>query len=570
MELDVAVATTFTLSLEAALVAPLAFASFAASGPGDPVAALEAVRSVADRLTVFCQAGEIAVPNSASDLYAFLEPVVHEVRRPRPGYLFHPKLWLLRYNDGSDQALRLLVPTRNLTNDSCWDTVLRLDGQVTRRRDSANYPLADLVDWCIGATTRELTEARLTAITSLTESVRRAEWDHPDGVNEMRFHAFGIGRSVIPDFSGRRTLVIAPFVNDAGLDLVAPTSDVVLISRPGEMEKLSSLTIDRVDTRWVASVDIDAPPDAPPPLGELHTKLVVVERGMQATMFVGSANATDAAYRGNVEVLVELVAGRKTLGIDTVLNDMGAIVEPCDITGDRQPSEADELQRLLDNILRDAAVAGLTVAVAGLEEHGWTLDLTSDKAILPPGFPGRGTVELMTRPGVARELTPGNRLQAGYESVELADITPFVVVRCEIEASTGPVSASAVVRARLLGDPNDRLDAVLARQVNTPEKFLRFLFLLLGLQGGGIPPWLAPSGSPSGASTDGTRQLVELGVFEAIMKALATNPAGLADLDRLVDRLRATEEGRARLPEGFEELWKAVGQARRVVAEASG
>lgn len=109
MKLDVAVATTFTLDLEAALVAPLAFVAFDVAGPGDPIAVLEAVRSVASRLTVFCQAGETRAPHTASDLFAFLEPVVHEVRRPRTGHLFHPKLWLLRYVGVDDsESIRML------------------------------------------------------------------------------------------------------------------------------------------------------------------------------------------------------------------------------------------------------------------------------------------------------------------------------------------------------------------------------------------------------------------------------------------------------------------------------
>src|SRR5689334_2571260 len=95
--LDAAVATTFTLDLAAALVPPLAFASFEMRGTPDPVAALEAVRSCTDRVDIFCQAGQVAVPAQASDLMAYLEPMVHEVRRPRPGHLFHPKIWLLRY-----------------------------------------------------------------------------------------------------------------------------------------------------------------------------------------------------------------------------------------------------------------------------------------------------------------------------------------------------------------------------------------------------------------------------------------------------------------------------------------
>ena len=95
--LDAAVATTFTLDFTAALVAPLAFAAHEVRASTDPMAILEAVRSSADRVDVFCQAGQVSVPLQPSDLMAFLEPMIHRVRRPRPGYLFHPKVWVLRY-----------------------------------------------------------------------------------------------------------------------------------------------------------------------------------------------------------------------------------------------------------------------------------------------------------------------------------------------------------------------------------------------------------------------------------------------------------------------------------------
>ena len=65
---DAAVATTFTLDLSAALIPPLAFASFAMSGTPDPVAALEAVRNCADRLDIFAQAGQLTVPRQPSAL----------------------------------------------------------------------------------------------------------------------------------------------------------------------------------------------------------------------------------------------------------------------------------------------------------------------------------------------------------------------------------------------------------------------------------------------------------------------------------------------------------------------
>jgi hypothetical protein len=570
MRMDVAVATTFTLDLEAALVAPLAFAAFDAAGPGDPIAALEAIRSVASRLTVFCQAGEMRVPRAASDLFAFLEPIVHEVRRPRAGHLFHPKLWLLRYRGDDDtEEIRLLVPTRNLTNDASWDAVLRLDGSPEGGPLASNRPLADLVRWCTANTLHTLDDARLDGINSLVESVRRTRWDLPTGVNDIEFHAIGVGGRNVPDFSGRRHLVISPFVNAAGLGAVAPSDRPIVVSRPDQLELLPSDTVHDLDCRWITSIDLDHDDASASPLGELHAKVVVVERAKRAHLFVGSANATGAAFSGNIEILVELAGGAAALGIDAVLADLGKVLEPCNITGGRQPSEADELRRALDDLLRDAALASLGITVDAEDDGSWSLDITSGDPLLPAGFAGRGTVELLSRPGIAVDVPAGHRLGGRFERVPLADITPFVVLRVELAGPTQTVADASVLRAQLLNDPAGRLDSVIARQVDSPTKFLRFLFLLLGLSGGGVPPWFQATFGATGEHDDQTaHRLVELGVFEALARALATNPAALDDLGRLIERLQATAEGRRTLPEGFGELWDAVSAARDSVTKA--
>src|SRR6478735_2381033 len=125
---DSAVATTFTLDLTATLIPALAFSSYSFSGRiPDPVAALESVRRTAERLDVFCQGGNIGAPAKAPDLLAFLEPMVHGVRKPSRG-LFHPKVWFVKYVDDEDNpTYRLLVLSRNLANDRSWDIAVRLD-----------------------------------------------------------------------------------------------------------------------------------------------------------------------------------------------------------------------------------------------------------------------------------------------------------------------------------------------------------------------------------------------------------------------------------------------------------
>ena len=563
--LDTAVTTTFTLDLEAALVAPLAFAAFDSSGPGDPIAALEAIRTVADRLTVFCQGGEIRVPQAASDLFAFLEPVVHEVRRPKPGHLFHPKLWLLRYvNDDGAHAMRLLVPTRNLTNDASWDAVLRLDGEPTGGPKAANRPIADLVRWCMTNTSQRIDRTRRASLDALVESLRRTTWDHPDGVTEIQFHALGIGRSALPDFRGNRHLVVSPFVNDDGIEFVAPSEDVTLISRPEQMELLSTELLERIDCRWFATLDFEGAEDTSP-LGDLHAKLVITEYARRAYLFVGSANATGAAFGGNVEVLVELRGSPAAHGIDAVLGDLGKVVEPCTIHGGQELGEADELRKQLDALLRDAALNPLELRAEPEAEGLWTLRLAGP-APLASGEPDLSmSVELLSRPGYAIGIASADPPAGAFTGVPIADITPFLVLRVTLTGPTQAVTGSCVLRARLVDDPPGRFDAVIARQVDTPAKFLRFLFLLLGMSGGAIPAWLqAAANSENGDGSLTPRDLVELGVFEALTRALVTNPAALDDLGRLVERLHATPEGRRTLPDGFDELWRALDTARQL------
>lgn len=570
--LDAAVATTFTLDLAAALVPPLAFASFEMRGTPDPVAALEAVRSCADRVDVFCQAGNIRIPAQASDLMAYLEPMVHEVRRPRPGFLFHPKIWFLRYvsPDLPDQY-RLLCSTRNLTNDRSWDAVVRLDGTATTGVKSVNQALSGFIRQLPELSVSPLSEARSERIALLASDARFIEWESPENVREIQFHALGIGRSTArPDFTGYRHLIVSPFCNDEGLATVAPAvGDVSLVSRPEEIDRLSPAALEGVTTYRLDPLAGLADPDdttATPGselLAGLHAKIVVVERNRAAHVFIGSANATSAAHGGNVEFVVELTGGASKIGVDAFLgpeSPFRGLLEPYAAGGGPPPDPADEEARALENVLRDAASEVFTLTVEQ-GSSGYTLWLASGSALT---FPDSITLkaELITRPGHASELTAGEAGHAVFPDVPLADISPFIALRA---TTTSGIARGTVMRATLVNDPPGRLDEILARQVDTPEKFLRFLALLLGLAD---PSSLLPTGAGNSSAAaffgGGTT-----GVLELILRALADHPQALRDLDRLVARLQSTTAGSEVLPEGFTALWDTVMAALRQADEVT-
>ncbi|WP_207919789.1 hypothetical protein, partial [Micromonospora sp. KC207] len=104
----------------------------------------------------------------------------------------------------------------------------------------------------------------------------------------------------------------------------------------------------------------------------------------------------------------------------------------------------------------------------------------------------------------------------------------------------------------------------LAQQIDSPEKFLRFLLLMLGL---GTEAAAAVSGDAGG---QGIWRTGDTGILELLLNALVDRPEQLDDLARLVARIEADGDSTRLLPPGFTELWRVIDQARDANPEAVG
>ena len=561
---DAGVATTFTLDLTAALIPPLAFAGAAIRNQPDPISVLAAVRGCTDRLDIFCQVGQVAMPSAPSPLFTYLEQMVHPVAPPN-GHLFHPKVWFLRYACPDEEPeYRLLVLSRNLTNDHSWDISLRLDGRLDRQTPRKTEPLSAFLRSLPGrAVARPATE-RQQRVEQLADEASRLAWDFPESVTEVAFHPYGVpGLRPQPDFSGYRHLVISPFADEDGLDLVTDEDASATIISRGE-------TLDRLPSTWlkgrgpfhvVDTMGAQVEDDAPILLDGLHAKAYVVERQNRAHVFLGSANASTNAFRGNVEFVIELVAGHTKLGVDRFLHEedgLGSLLIPYEPIGDLAVPESELEQKRLENLLRTLAAKRWVVTVQGSAEP-YALSITADELTVPEDV--QASVELLTRKGELHTFRSGSPT-ASFGEVPRVDITPFLGLR--LRGKQG-VEVSGVVLASLINDPEDRLDEVLAQQIDTPEKFLRFLALLLNVGGQRLLQMLAGLGTG-----DGTPAALgpAPGVFEVVLRALARAPKSVADLDGLVQQMLQTDQGRAALPEGFAQLWEVVRTAHLQIGGA--
>ena len=239
-----AVATTFTLDLTSALAVPLSFASHHLRESTNPIAILDAVRRASDRIDIFAQAGQLAVPTHASDLVAFLEPMMHPVVAPRSGGLFHPKIWLLEYARGTERRFRLLCASRNLTADRSWDVIVRLDGGPTDQTHPVNEPLVALIEALPGMAVVPLRPIRARRVRELAGRLRRVAWESPPEAVLHAIHVFGVAGTQPPPlpelFDGKRHLVISPFLSDDGISatVASRSQESHVLSRRESIERL--------------------------------------------------------------------------------------------------------------------------------------------------------------------------------------------------------------------------------------------------------------------------------------------------------------------------------------------
>ena len=148
---------------------------------------------------------------------------------------------------------------------------------------------------------------------------------------------------------------------------------------------------------------------------------------------------------------------------------------------------------------------------------------------------------------------------------EGADLTPFLVLKAQVTAAKQAVQRTAVVCAELVGGPSDRLDEILVRQIDTPEKFLRFLLLLLGLGDFSLPEAATDAAGIFGNWGPADR----VGIFELIVRALAVDPTAIDRLDEIVRRLSSHKGGPDVLPLGWPQLWATVIEARGLLVSKS-
>lgn len=612
---DAAVATTYSLHLEALLTAPLAFALYDSISESDadratglePIAVLEAVRRYASRMAVFCQSGQIAVPPSRPVL-AWLEDVVIPVAAPREGAVFHPKVWVVRFvreSDGS-RALRLLCLSRNLTFDRSWDTLLRLDSHVLGSQlddpDVDTAPLQRFVAALPSLAVGSMPPKRVDLVESIVEDLCRCHFALPEGCTAGRFWPLGIGGEVgdpLPE-GRQRTLTISPFVTAGRLLAVAGQGGRhVLVGRPDELDHLAIGALDHFEEVFTLTPDADLGsvttadgPDAEVDgvevdreevqhedepgcsLSGLHAKLTVAETSKGTVLLTGSANATTAAFGQNVEFVTELLV--PTLKIADLLEpvsgepSLGNLLVPYSPPDEpTEPTSGEQLADELDRVRRQVASVAFEGRVSAEDDSGFVIRLRTSGPLLGAGASPQLTARawpVTMSDTHAAPLPLGTALDLAFPC-SLEGLTSFFAIELVLDRGAERADTRFVVSAPLEGVPENRHTRIIAAILRDRDRFVRYLLLLLGDPGdaeqlaGEAAAWL-------GRGSFGAEGHEDIPLLEVLVRSLARSPGRLDHVASLIDELTATEDGRKVLPDGFERVWTPIWAARGAITDA--
>ncbi len=577
MVLNSAIATTYTLDPITLLTMPLHLAWLSGHAGGDKMDdgglhLLEGLRRVSDKLTVYADRGRIQTPARAHALYSMLENIIVEVRAPGRG-AFHPKLWLLRFVDDGEVPevrLRLGILSRNMTADRCWDLSLQLEGTPGKRNVAANRELSELITDLPNFAVGSVTGARIEQARRLGDELRKTPWELPGNWSEVVFHVLGRKSRAWSPPDSSEMVVISPFLTAGALDHLCATTTkpIALVSRPDQLAMLTEDLRKRFGRCLVLdeAAESEDGEDASDRQGVgLHAKALILTRGRDTHLFVGSVNATAPAMlnNSNIEVWAELIGQRsKVDGIEQLLSDdgLGSLLTDFDSA---TPLDAEEESRRLAEVAMDAVRGVLVEAVLVVDcahsGNDWCLRLKSSTS-LSFGDVSVSAWPLSVNPNQARPLpalAPAHDLDLG--TVATADVTGLIGFSLQKDG----YETRFALNLPVTGLPADRDAAIIRRVIQNRDGFLRYLMLLLGESEDGMDSSPGKGGAAARWAEGGWNHLA---LLEELVRAYTRDKDRLKEIRRLVERLGEGDKQDGIIPPEFHALWSVFEQAIEAAA----
>ena len=305
----------------------------------------------------------------------------------------------------------------------------------------------------------------------------------------------------------------------------------------------------------------------------LHAKLFVIQgETIRTVWFLGSANATKAAFDRNIEFVLELRSSGDAARLDRLKDELlgqdekGGIFQtytpPIEAPDDSDVKKLEERLRVLEFQLLE--FLDIQKAEVKPSENQTNYDLY---LVLHPGSGDWGDLRVKVAPfnsdGIEpKELLPKVATTLIFENINESNLSRFL--KFEIWQGSDRMRAF-LMKVEIEGLPETRVSRILRSIINSRDRFFEYLrFLLaddLNKDANGIESDDDKRGDGSSDSTD----IWDLStpIFEQLLLAASRSPRRLKTIDDVIQQLRK-EEGeqsdRNVVPHEFLEFWDAFKQ----------
>jgi HKD family nuclease len=572
-KLENALATSYSLDLDALISIPVAlyFAhSLDLDVKQDIVQILDSIRRASTAVKVFCQKGQIKVPDNQHRLYSFIEPCIVQVL-PTHQNSFHPKIWTIRYvNENGDIKYRLIVLSRNLTFDRSWDIAVQLDGDCIRDRRN-NYsetkPLVDFIDY--------ITQTeKVTWIKAFVEDLGRTKFV----LSSNEFDEFSFLPSGIPGYQRNIVfdghlyddlLIISPFLTTSGLQLATKhsISKPKLFSRTLELKRINKNVLngfspwhlskdyvdgeEKIETETSENLDVQEQ--------DLHAKVYSYKYGWDGYLLVGSANCSERAMLRNVEFMLNLKGKNSKMGPEVLfkelVNDELKVFEKFDLTEDLTETEALllEQEEMLQALKIDIVNCPLYAKAFKQEDSNYKIEVNFDFT----GINTRQDVEIFTylfrAEDQRQKLTISQVNSWSIHNIGEIDISSFLVI--ELRLVKTPMILKFAIKIKIENLPGSRNTKIFRDIISNTANFFKYIKFLLAdnywdeqlsfdenrkTAGNGLPFYMSQ----------------EEPIYENMLKAISRDREKITEIGNVIEKISEEEDhSNPIIPPDFKLLW---------------
>ena len=587
--LDFAVGTTYSLDLDALVGASLALGLSEETDSvlmNNPVCLLEALRSTGDKVALFCEGGQIAMPGKVTPLYILLEKMVFSVKTAKHKGIaafpsFHPKFWLIRYKktDG-EYVYRVIILSRNLTFDRSWDITYFMDGHITRKatRKAAqqNEPVCDFLRYLLTQLpSDENGKEKAKGIRSLIKDLSMVLFEPaekefedfefiPNGVKRSYGGTYCFDETQLFNETFHEILIMSPFLsggiirnfNDRNIKSPIQDARYMLITREMSLARLKPEDVSNFDIYTMRDNVIDgetaiSDENEKAQKQDIHAKVYMIRKYSTSNLYLGSLNASHNAVYGNVEFMIRLTAKNRYLNMDKLRNALF-----CGEEGNPDNpfqkvklenaiiNEEDDKTDALNAIVKDINRSNPYAVASKESEDYYSVEVHFDECDIKD-------YKVSLRPLLSNKTADFGEMIL-FDNLTVTQLSEFYMV----SVSDGERTVERVLIIQTKGLPEDREKAVVSSVVSNRDCFYRYIAFLLGDDS--ILSALESSVLGKEIAAKQNRPAYNLpALYEKMLQTAATAPEKFKGIEYLIKTI--SEDGI--IPDDFKKLYETFKKA---------